>query len=92
VTGDEITIGRPDDAALVVGRATEDGFGGARFAVRLCAPGVEVQGVIELEAWSGGPARLGDFFIELAHEWKGWTAHPGEPERRPTSGAGAASA
>ena len=70
---DGTTIGRQAEAALVVGYARVDADGGARLPVRLSAPGVGAMAVIEIEAWSGGPARLAQFFDDLAGNWRGWT-------------------
>ena len=67
-----VTIGRTSGAALVVGAAARDGEGGVRVPVRLAAPGLAANAVIELESWNAGPARLAAFFDDLAARWRGW--------------------
>ena len=69
----EVRIGREAEAAAFFGRPILARQGSARVPIRIVARGVDVSGIVELEEWNGGLARLPEFFDDLAKNWRGWS-------------------
>jgi hypothetical protein len=80
---DEVVVGRGDAATLTIGAPAVDADGTYTFPVRLSARALTAEGEIEVEPWSGGPARLIAFLEDLAANWRGWD---GEKEWRDDGG------
>lgn len=69
----EVRIGSRPETAVSIGRPRVDAWNTATLPIRISSGGIEAAGAIELGAWSGGLARLPEFFDDLAFNWRGWT-------------------
>lgn len=68
-----LRIGGAEASIEFGGPETAANGSGTRIPLRIVARGITVSTAAEIEAWSGGPSSLINFFADLALAWRGWS-------------------